>query len=142
MPRPFFRTATGRAACCAILLCMPALAGELVYTPKNPTFGGSPLNGSVLLGKAQAQNRFKETAPTKSQLEQFSETLQRSILNRIASTLSSSVIDSQGNLIPGHLETDDFSITIEDIGDGQLRVTTVDKNSGQTTTFEVGGFGD
>jgi curli production assembly/transport component CsgF len=32
-----------------------ALAGSLVYTPTNPTFGGNPLNGTFLLSTAQAQ---------------------------------------------------------------------------------------
>ena len=32
-----------------------ALAGDLVYTPINPSFGGNPLNSSHLLGLANAQ---------------------------------------------------------------------------------------
>lgn len=32
-----------------------ALAGQLVYQPTNPTFGGNPLNGSFLLSTAQTQ---------------------------------------------------------------------------------------
>jgi len=32
-----------------------ATAGSLTYTPTNPTFGGSPLNGTFLLSQAQAQ---------------------------------------------------------------------------------------
>jgi curli production assembly/transport component CsgF len=35
----------------------PARAGTLVYTPTNPSFGGNPLNGSTLLGLAQAENQ-------------------------------------------------------------------------------------
>lgn len=33
----------------------PAYAGELVYTPINPSFGGSPLNSSHLFAVANAQ---------------------------------------------------------------------------------------
>ena len=40
----------------SLLLCAAANATELVYTPINPSFGGSPLNGAWLLGNAQAQN--------------------------------------------------------------------------------------
>lgn len=36
-------------------LAAPALAGDLVYTPTNPSFGGSPLNSSHLIGLANAQ---------------------------------------------------------------------------------------
>ncbi|MGN6580354.1 MAG: curli assembly protein CsgF [Bordetella sp.] len=35
-----------------------ALAGQLLYTPVNPDFGGNPLNGPNLLNSAQAQKRF------------------------------------------------------------------------------------
>lgn len=43
------------AALIAALPSMPALAGDLVYTPINPSFGGNPLNSSHLLGLANAQ---------------------------------------------------------------------------------------
>lgn len=36
-----------------------ALAGQLIYTPVNPAFGGSPLNGSYLLQKAQAGKKYQ-----------------------------------------------------------------------------------
>jgi curli production assembly/transport component CsgF len=47
---------------CALLLSLAhvADAGTLVYTPINPNFGGNPLNGSLLLSQAQAQNQFTQ----------------------------------------------------------------------------------
>lgn len=39
----------------AAVTAVPALAGQLVYQPTNPTFGGNPLNGSFLLSTAQTQ---------------------------------------------------------------------------------------
>lgn len=39
------------------LLAATASAGELVYTPVNPSFGGNPLNSSHLLGLANAQRQ-------------------------------------------------------------------------------------
>ena len=39
-----------------------AMSSELVYTPINPSFGGSALNGSFLLSKAQAQNQRRQPA--------------------------------------------------------------------------------
>ncbi|GJD78248.1 hypothetical protein GCM10007886_37200 [Methylobacterium gregans] len=45
------------AAIAALTLSGTAgLAGNLVYQPVNPAFGGSPLNGSWLQADAQAQN--------------------------------------------------------------------------------------
>ena len=39
----------------ASLVAGSAFAGDLVYTPINPSFGGNPLNSSHLLGLANAQ---------------------------------------------------------------------------------------
>ncbi|WP_349961663.1 curli assembly protein CsgF [Rhizobium sp. ZPR3] len=36
-------------------MTMSASAGQLVYQPTNPTFGGNPLNGTFLLSTAQTQ---------------------------------------------------------------------------------------
>jgi curli production assembly/transport component CsgF len=47
-----------------LLLTGAAAAGTLIYTPINPSFGGNPQNGPVLLNEAQAQNHF--TAPSTS----------------------------------------------------------------------------
>jgi len=50
--------ATLAAAAAWPLLSMPAMAGQLIYTPVNPSFGGNPLNGSYMLQSAQAQKRY------------------------------------------------------------------------------------
>ncbi len=39
-----------------------AQAGTLVYTPTNPTFGGNPLNGTMLFNNAQVQNQFNQSS--------------------------------------------------------------------------------
>lgn len=44
------------------LMTGSAMAGQLTYTPVNPSFGGSPLNGPYLLQKAQAGKSY--TMPT------------------------------------------------------------------------------
>lgn len=40
------------------LLSGPVIAGQLQYTPVNPSFGGNPLNGPYLLQSAQAQKSY------------------------------------------------------------------------------------
>ena len=56
---------------------------QLVYTPKNPNFGGANFNYSWLLSSAQAQNKFKveEDDPfaQQTQLEQIQEDLNSSV---------------------------------------------------------------
>lgn len=128
----------------AILLCclQPAQSTELIYTPNNPSFGGNPLNGPVLLNSANAQNRY--TAPSSSSayqsqsaLEAFNQRLQAMVLDRMATSITGGVFDSNGNLIPGTINTTNFSISIVDIGNGMLRITTTDKVTGASSNFEV-----
>lgn len=137
-----------RIACtAAVLLCTAtATATELVYTPVNPAFGGSPLNGQVLLGTAQATNKHKDPEAEryadlgkKSALQQFSETLERSILSQLSAAAVSRVMGPNGTLQPGTVETGNFRITIVDAGGGVLIITTTDKATGATTSFQVGG---
>jgi len=134
------------AALAAALAGPPACATELVYFPLNPSFGGSPLNGPVLLNSALATN--KHTDPDaddelygnsqQSPLQIFQDTLERSILGRLAASATSRIVGEDGKLIPGNLETDNFTINIVDIGGGLLSITTIDKVTGGSTTFQVG----
>jgi curli production assembly/transport component CsgF len=126
----------------AALLAATAQAGELIYYPTHPAFGGSPANGGVLLNEANAQNTFKDPdsprpPAQKSELEKFNEKLQSAVLNRIAGALTQGIVSDDGSLEPGIVETADFTISIVDNGDGLLVITTTDKNSGATSTFEV-----
>ncbi|MGC4094341.1 MAG: curli assembly protein CsgF [Polyangiaceae bacterium] len=117
-------------------------AGELVYQPVHPAFGGSPLNGPVLLNEANAQNSYKDPsapkAPAKqTELEKFNERLQSAVLNRIANSLTQNIVGDDGSLQPGTVETASFIINIADSGEGTLIITTTDKNTGAVSTFEI-----
>jgi len=119
-------------------------ATELVYTPTNPAFGGSPLNGPHLLNSANSQNKLTDpNAPSffgrtsQSQLDLFNQRLQSLILDRIATSLTGSLFDANGNLQPGHVETSTFIIDIVDLGNNRLLITTTDKNTGASTSFEI-----
>lgn len=121
------------------------VAGPLVYTPVNPAFGGSPLNGPHLLGRAQAQDRHLDpNAPSalnplssQSQLEQFNSALQQAVLSRVSAAVSSSIIGADGKLIPGQVETENFRITISDLGGGRIRIVTTDKLTNASTSFDI-----
>jgi curli production assembly/transport component CsgF len=114
-------------------------ASELVYTPVNPSFGGNPLNGAVLMNQATAQNKFKESIDSgdQSALTQFNTMLQSAILSRVSSAVTSSIVGADGSLTPGTVETTDFRITITNLQSGLLQITTTDKSTGQTTQFQV-----
>lgn len=144
-------TSRGVTFCClaalaAALASQPVTATELVYFPLNPSFGGSPLNGPVLLNSAIATNKHTDPAADedmfgasqKSPLEAFQETLERAILGRLAASATSRIVGEDGKLIPGSLETENFTINIVDVGGGLLSITTVDKVTGGSTEFQVG----
>lgn len=133
----------------ALLAQAPALrATELVYTPVNPSFGGSPLNGAVLLNAAQAQNKHSDPksgtaggiGAGQTPLQQFNEILERAVLNRLVTAATTSVMGTDGKLHPGTVTTGNFTIQITDLGGGLLQVTTTDKVTGASTSFQVGGM--
>ncbi|AEC19777.1 curli production assembly/transport protein CsgF [Pusillimonas sp. T7-7] len=75
----------------------------------------------------------------RSPLQIFNETLERSIISRLATAASSKIVDPDtGQFVPGTLETDSFLINIVDLGNGYLSIKTTDKLTGGETTFQVG----
>jgi curli production assembly/transport component CsgF len=129
-------------------VCATAGASPLTYFPVNPTFGGNPLNGPFLLNSAQAQNKYDENPDMspggsgfepRTALQDFNETLQRSILGRLSAAATSYLIDASGNLFPGStISSSDFIITISNpSSSGVLTITTTDKSTGAVTSFEV-----
>ncbi len=133
------------AAAVTVTLASAAGATPLTYTPVNPNFGGNPLNGNYLLSSAQAQNKHEPPSPDLGQselaqqtpLDRFNQTLEQSMLSRISAAATSQLFDNSGNLIPGTVNTQDFSIVVADAGSGLLTITTTDKTTGQTTSFQV-----
>lgn len=131
--------------CLLYALSTQVVATEMVYYPYNPSFGGSPLNGPVLLNSALATNKHNPPdiesdrygMKEKSALDNFKETLERSILNRMATAATSKMLDANGNFVPGIFETENFTITIADAGGDLLTITTLDKSTGSSTVFQV-----
>ena len=118
-----------RRAIVVLSLCAGASAvgaTEMVYYPINPSFGGNPLYGPVLLNSALATNKHKDPdlesdsfgIEERTPLQDFQESLERSILNRLSSSAASKLFDAQGNFVPGTLQTENFIITIADKGGG------------------------
>lgn len=118
-------------------------ATELVYQPVNPSFGGYPANGQHLLGIATATNKHVDKGVgyssllDQSPLAQFNQTLERTVLSQLAAAATSKLTGSDGKLLPGTFQTANFTITVIDLGGGILRITTVDKTTGASTSFEV-----
>lgn len=135
------------AFACLLATCTwPVFATTLVYTPVNPNFGGNPLNGPNLLNEANAQNYYKNPsasggagagATQLTPLQQFQQELQQAVLSRIAQSVTGGIVNAQGQLVPGTIQTSDFIINISQVSPGVLQITTTDKSTGQTTSFQV-----
>ncbi len=116
-------------------------AGELVWTPINPSFGGSSFNAQWLMNQAQQQNTF--TAPTapesryfsRDPLQNFQESLNRQILSRLASQITRNVF-GETPLEPGHFEIGTFSIDVTEGTDG-IHITIFDSSTGGETNIVV-----
>jgi curli production assembly/transport component CsgF len=138
------RFARRRLAYGLALLTSGACATELVYVPVNPSFGGYPANGPNLLAAASATNKHTAgglggASPfDQSPLAQFNQTLERTVLSQLAAAATSKLTGMDGKLVPGTFSTANFIITVTDLGGGVLRVSTTEKSTGVTTSFEVG----
>ncbi|WP_064792446.1 curli assembly protein CsgF [Shewanella woodyi] len=107
---------------------------ELVYTPINPSFGGSPLNGSYLLNKANAQNDHSEGDGNKDFVTRFKESLERNILNEVTRAVA------KGEVEDGIYDTGDFRIEVASVGSGVV-LTITNLVTGEITVIEMPVYG-
>ena len=116
----------------------PAIATELIYTPINPSFGGSPLNGAFLLNQATLQNKFKEEKAVrvpKTALERFTEQLEYSAFNRIANRIVDTAF-GEDTLQPGEYIFGDYKVSVTTDVSGITTVIT-EISTGNTTTIQI-----
>lgn len=109
-----------------LVLCfaLPSISigQELVYRPKNPAFGGSPLNYQWLMSSATQQNKHKESSRfgfDRDPLADFQESLQRQILSELTRNLVRDRFGDNFDLSQeSSLEFGEFSINITPGADG------------------------
>ena len=121
----------------ASVFTLHASAGELVYTPINPSFGGDPFMGSYLLGKAQAQDTT--TDPNIEDFEPLSPT--ERLIQSLESQFISDLINDVGGVDngTGSFDSGDFNVVVRNEG-GQIIVEVIDKATGDLTNISVGGL--
>jgi curli production assembly/transport component CsgF len=71
----------------AAVIAAPVAAGDLVYTPINPNFGGNSFNDGILLGTANAQNKYQDDGNSRAQqdpTERFVQSLQNRLFSGLA----------------------------------------------------------
>lgn len=110
---------------------------QLVYTPKNPNFGGNTFNYQWLLSSATAQNSFTEESQSnssKSELERFQESLNRQILGQLSRSAFTS--EFQDGLKEGTFNIGSLVLEIFETGEG-LVINILDVNTGEQTQIIV-----
>ncbi len=118
------------------------LAQQLVYTPINPSFGGSSFNGSWLLALAQAENRFTASSYNNyyntynsNSLNQFTQNLNNQILSQLSSKIIKSVF-GEDNITKGHYELGNYIVDINPSNDG-IHINILDNSTGDQTNIIV-----
>lgn len=133
-----------------VLLFMFSFEGksqQLVYTPKNPAFGGNTFNYQWMLSSAQAQDTYKspETGTKdgysmygSNPVDDFAESLNRQILSRLSRELVTRQFGEEA-LAEGSYVLGDYQIDIGNT-DGGISITIVDNTTGATTNVVIPNF--
>lgn len=118
--------------------CLTSQAQQLVYTPKNPNFGGETFNYQWLLSSAEAQNSFKDPEGEKgqlSELDRFKESLNTQMLGNITRSMFTEQFGEDG-LSPGSYVYGNLALDIYDSNEG-LVINILDTNTGETTQIII-----
>lgn len=121
----------------AFFISFLGMSQQLVYKPINPAFGGDTFNHQWLLAAANAQNSFKDPEATKlkgSQLDQFSESLNRQLLSQLTRSLFNSQLGD--GLQPGTFNFGSLSLEIYETGEG-LVINILDTSTGEETQIII-----
>lgn len=124
----------------SMLVAWPgAWAGEIVYQPINPAFGGNPFNGPYLLSNAQVQNDHKEESHGGSLGQSPVEQFERQITSRLLSRVSSEIADriyGEEAADSGTFRIEDTVISFERLN-GQVVLNIRNDLTGEQTTIEI-----
>ena len=117
-----------------VLLAWTSNAQNLVYTPKNPNFGGDTFNYQWLLSSAEAQNKLKDetfTTKPKTELENFTQNLNSQLLNLVSRSLFTQQFGNNG-ISEGSYTFGSLAVEIYP-SNGGLTVSILDTNTGEQT---------
>ena len=114
-----------------------AYSQQLVYTPKNPNFGGNTFNYQWLLSSAEAQNSFQEENPfgsDRSELEEFQASLNRQLLGQITRSVFQAELGD--GLQEGTFNVGNLFLEVFETSEG-LVVNILDTQTGEQTQIIV-----
>jgi len=131
-----------------LFLCVTGVtalsAQDLVYTPKNPAFGGSPINYQWLLNSANTQNKFTGGSDAsrfqRDPLEDFQNSLQRQILSQLTRDIVRNQFGEDGQPAEdSRFEFGEFTIDVTPGPDGvQIRIFNI--LTGDETSITIPNF--
>ena len=130
----------------SVLVGTAAYGQDLVYQPRNPSFGGEPFYSSHLLGIAQ----FDRPDPPEgddpfgrdrgdTQTDFFVRQLESRILSRLSSDITDAIFGPDADP-SGVFQFQDTTIAFETALDGTIRIDITDTLEGGTTTIQVPAF--
>ncbi len=114
-------------------------AQEMVYKPVNPAFGGDTFNYQWLLSSAEAQNSHTENSGARverSDIDTFTESLNRQLLNRITSNLFRDQFGTDGELTEGTYMFGSLVLEVSPTTDGLL-INILDTQTGDQTQIII-----
>jgi len=121
-------------------------ASELVYKPLNPSFGGNPINGSFLLGKANAQNKHKAPVANKSYAEKFQESLERAYISKMVREITDMAFgeEADSNFFgeDSIFSSGDYEILVLTSNSDAITVQITNTITGEITVIEVPRYGE
>ncbi|MEL6811576.1 MAG: curli production assembly/transport component CsgF [Bacteroidota bacterium] len=120
----------------ALFFTYCAFGQQLVYRPVNPAFGGDTFNYQWLLNSANAQNSFTDPRSDRNQseLDQFSENLNRQILGQLSRSLFTTQLGD--GLQEGTFSFGTLSLEIFESAEG-LVINILDTTTGEETQIIV-----
>lgn len=114
-----------------------SVAQDLIYTPKNPAFGGSTFNYQWLLSGAQAQNDHSQDPDRleRDPLEDFQNSLNRQILGQLSRELVNAQFGEEG-LSEGTYVLDNFQVEVSAVAEG-INILILDFTTGNQTSIVI-----
>lgn len=117
-------------------------AQQLVYEPRNPAFGGNPINYQWMLSSANLQNRFevsRQAGLQRDPLQDFQNSLQRQILSQLTRDIIMRRFGDGEPLQESRYEFGEFAIDVIPGLDG-ITITIFNILTGDETSITIPNF--
>lgn len=118
-----------------LIASQTSYADSLVYAPVNPNFGGNPFNDGILLGTANAQNKYEAPREERDPTERFVQSLQSRLFSGLARQVEEAIFgdnpQDSGTFTVGDQQVsferglEVITLEISNLGDGSTTIIEV-----------------